>query len=139
MALDIAISAQRADGRDLVWLACCNSGKAWVLSAFPSERQKLTRDLRRRGALVGEYTTSSVSCSMGQTDAVKGPWGGHRCEEGKMMTANTKSRIHSLPIDVAGHCRAPGAQRCSDIGGCREIREDAEADDLIRGAGRCPF
>jgi hypothetical protein len=57
MTMDIAISAQRADGHALVWLACCTGGKAWVVSAFPGERQK-TRNLRRRGALVGEFDTS---------------------------------------------------------------------------------
>jgi hypothetical protein len=58
MTMDIAISARRESGHALVWLACCTGEKAWVVGASPNERQKLTRNLRRRGALIGEYTTS---------------------------------------------------------------------------------
>jgi sRNA-binding protein len=49
--MDIAISAHRERGRDLVWLACCHNGKAWVVGASPGERAKLMRKLRRRAGI----------------------------------------------------------------------------------------
>jgi hypothetical protein len=64
--MDIAISSRRDPDRALVWLACCDGRRAWVVTAFPSERQKCARELRKRGALVGEFTTS--------TDAFRAAW-----------------------------------------------------------------
>jgi hypothetical protein len=64
--MDIAITARREPNRAIVWLACCDGRRAWVVTAFPGERQKRTRELRRRGTLVGEYTTS--------TDAFRAAW-----------------------------------------------------------------
>jgi hypothetical protein len=55
-----------------------------VVGAFPGERAKLTRDLRRRGALVGEYSTSGEAFRaawdklMRTNIAGKRPWSGSR-------------------------------------------------------------
>jgi hypothetical protein len=83
MTMDIAISAHRNGGRNLVWLAYCYVDKAWVVGASPGEWEKLMRKLR--GALIGEFATSG---------------GAFRAAWGKLVQPRHE-RIHARRAGVA--------------------------------------
>jgi hypothetical protein len=42
---------------DLTYFACCNGAWGWAHDAYPDERQKVARQLRKDGVLVGEFAS----------------------------------------------------------------------------------